>query len=379
MKIFKISQSTLVLLSLFAATSFSSQANQHQHHHMPDENGEMNIPASKTPISVMGDHLHHEGGWMASYRYMTMEMKGLQTGTSSTSATGALQNYAMVPEEMTMNMHMLGLMYAPTSNLTLMVMANFVDQEMTSLMPSMPMEGEMGMNSEMDMGTSMNSGMGMTEMPMMTHAMEMESDGLADISISALINGFNGDNYRSHFTLGVRLPTGDIDQTRNNMMGEETLMGYPMQLGTDTTNILAGYTYVYDVDKWQLGTQINYETAIEENDADYKPGDKIQWHNWVGYGVNQSLSLSMRLSYLDKGNYSGHDQRLNSMMMPTADPKQRGVSQIDWAIGANYGFIDGMLKNQQISFEYSQPIEQDFEGTQLKTDWQATLGWQLSF
>ncbi|WNC69264.1 transporter [Thalassotalea nanhaiensis] len=372
MKSFKISQSALFVLSLFASTSFSSLANPHQHHNMSDASGSMTMPVSKTPIAIMGNHLHHKGGWMATYRYMTMEMEGLQTGTSSTNSTDALQNYSMVPDEMTMNMHMLGLMYAPSDDVTLMLMANFVVQEMTSLMPSMPAPMEGGMNS---MG--MNSGM--EEMSMMTHSMEMESDGLADISVSALINGFNGDNYRSHFTLGIRLPTGDIDQTRTNMMGEQTLMGYPMQVGTDTTNILAGYTYVYDLDKWQLGTQINYETAIEENDADYKPGDKTQWHNWVGYGVNESFSLSMRLSYLDKGNYSGHDQRLNPMMMPTADPKQRGVSQIDWAIVTVYGFTDGMLKNQQISLEYSQPIEQDFEGTQLKTDWQATLGWQLSF
>ncbi|WOH37121.1 transporter [Thalassotalea fonticola] len=371
MNIFNLSKTALILLPLLTSASFSSLANPHQHHHMPDENGDMTIPASKTPISIMGDHLHHKGGWMASYRYMTMEMKGLQTGTHDTSTTDALQDYSMVPDEMTMNMHMLGLMYAPTDNITLMLMANFIDQEMTSLMQSMPMEN--------NMDTGMDSGMNMTEMPMMTHSMEMESDGLADISISALINGFNGDNYRSHFTLGVRLPTGDIDQTRINMMGEEVLMGYPMQLGTDTMNILAGYTYVYDEGNWQLGTQINYETAIEENDADYKPGDKLQWHNWVSYGVSESLSLSMRLSYLDKDNYSGHDERLNAMMMPTADPKQRGVSQVDWAIGATYGFTDGLLKNQQVSFEYSQPIEQDFDGTQLKTDWQATLGWQLSF
>ena len=367
---------SLVLLSILATSSFSSWANPHQHHHTSEQNGDGSIPASKTPIAIMGDHLHHQGGWMASYRYMTMKMQDLQTGTSSTNMADALQNYSMVPKEMTMNMHMLGLMYAPTDNLTMMVMASFIDQEMTSLMNPMPMDGGMN-NMNMGMDSDMNSGM--DAMSMMNTQVKMESDGLADVSISALMNAFNGDNYRSHFTLGVRLPAGDIDQTRSGMMGENVLMGYPMQIGTDTINILAGYTFVYESGQWQLGTQLNYETALNENDADYKPGDKIQWHNWASYGVTESFSISARMSYFDKGNYSGHDQRLTLLMMPTADPKQRGVSQFDWAVGVTYGFKNGLLKNQQVSFEYSQPIEQDFEGMQLKTDRQATLGWQLSF
>ena len=29
---------------------------------------------SRAPIGVMGDHMHHDGGLMASYRYMFMSM-----------------------------------------------------------------------------------------------------------------------------------------------------------------------------------------------------------------------------------------------------------------------------------------------------------------
>lgn len=358
----KNNYSRLILVILSCLPLLQLSANEHKHHNM-SEMDHSAMPVNKAPASIMGNHLHHQGGWMLSYRFMTMNMQGLQTGTNSTSSASALLQYSMVPDEMTMNMHMLGMMYAPSNHLTLMVMANFIDQDMTSFM--MPMNGNM-----MNMSDAMSAD---------TMSVKMKSDGLADLHLSALIAAFTGKQYRSHFTLGVGLPVGDIDQSRHNMMGEDVLMGYPMQIGSETTDIIAGFTFVYERQQWQLGSQINYQTPIEHNDANYKPGDDILWHNWISLGVNEALSFSARISYLDKGNYSGHDDRLNPMMMLTGDPKQQGVNQFDWAIGAVYGFTSGPLNKQRIAVEYSQPIEQDFDGTQLKTDWQATIAWQMSF
>jgi hypothetical protein len=39
-------------------------------------------PDGHAPISVMGDHMHAMGEWMVSYRYMTMDMKGLLDGSN---------------------------------------------------------------------------------------------------------------------------------------------------------------------------------------------------------------------------------------------------------------------------------------------------------
>ena len=41
-------------------------------------------PDGHAPISVMGDHMHAMGEWMVSYRYMTMDMKGLLKGSRCT-------------------------------------------------------------------------------------------------------------------------------------------------------------------------------------------------------------------------------------------------------------------------------------------------------
>ena len=96
-------------------------------------------PDNHAPITVMGDHIHEKGELMFSYRYMHMSMKDNRDSTSRMSpeeiVTTVPNRFAnppmmpptlrVVPTKMTMDMHMLGIMYAPTDRLTLMGMANY--------------------------------------------------------------------------------------------------------------------------------------------------------------------------------------------------------------------------------------------------------------
>ena len=47
-------------------------------------------PDGHAPISVMGDHMHAMGEWMVSYRYMTMDMKGLLKDRDDVTADSQL-------------------------------------------------------------------------------------------------------------------------------------------------------------------------------------------------------------------------------------------------------------------------------------------------
>ena len=90
---------------------------------------------SHAPIKVMGDHTHKQGEIMFSYRYMTMGMDGYQSGSSSSNYTEARKkplggHYMTVPEEMTINMHMIDAMYGALDDLTFMVMGSCIDNEM---------------------------------------------------------------------------------------------------------------------------------------------------------------------------------------------------------------------------------------------------------
>ena len=72
-------------------------------------------PDGHAPIRVMGDHYHQKGEIMFSYRFMPMWMDGNLQDSDAIGNEGIHQNHMVAPQEMWMNMHMLGAMYAPTS------------------------------------------------------------------------------------------------------------------------------------------------------------------------------------------------------------------------------------------------------------------------
>ena len=92
------------------------------------------------PIGVMGDHYHKAGEWMVSARYMRMHMSGNQSqGESLSDADVIAENnlpgrmpakLSVVPDEMDMDMLMLGAMYAPSDRITLMAMIMAAKKDM---------------------------------------------------------------------------------------------------------------------------------------------------------------------------------------------------------------------------------------------------------
>lgn len=108
------------------------------------DHGKIAAADSHAPIGVMADHFHSKGEWMISYRFMSMPMEGNLLGSDSITAAeiattipnrffgnpGQPPTLRVVPTEMDMDMHMLGLMYAPTDRITLMGMINYRSQAM---------------------------------------------------------------------------------------------------------------------------------------------------------------------------------------------------------------------------------------------------------
>ena len=99
---------------------------------MPDHHG---------PISVMGDHTHNKGEYMFSYRIMNMRMNSIFNGNKimsidsvMSSPNGASDNsgtYMNAPKSMNMDMHMFGMMFAPSDKVTLTLMSSYLEKEMT--------------------------------------------------------------------------------------------------------------------------------------------------------------------------------------------------------------------------------------------------------
>ena len=326
-------------------------------------------PDSHAPISVMGDHTHEAGEWMFSYRFMHMDMQGNRDGDNSISpeeiVTTVPNRFAnppmmpptlrVVPTDMSMQMHMLGVMYAPNDRVTLMGMANYVDKEMSHI----TFAGPAGTNRLGEFTTRAN--------------------GFGDTSLSALIKLGSVESSPWHVNLGVSLPTGSVTQRDQILTPMNTRptprLPYPMQLGSGTFDLLGGLTYFETRDRWSWGAQWRSVLPLGENDEDYALGDRHELQSWMSYLASSHVSVSARLAYLYRGNIDGIDPAIMAPVQ-TADPDNQGMNRVDLGLGANF-LLPG--KRHRLALELTVPIHQDLDGPQLETDWQLTLGWQLAF
>jgi hypothetical protein len=314
---------------------------------------------SHGPVGVMGEHMHKEGEWMFSYRYMQMEMHGNLEGSNSLSIDEVLQDYSVAPEKMSMAMHMLGAMYAPSNDLTLMVMLPVV-------------------NNEMDHSMEMAGGMGM--MPMRS-TFTTETDGLGDIKVGGLYRLHETSNSTLILNLSLSLPTGSIDEKdmTGMSMGSEVVLPYAMQVGSGTYDLRPGLTYNSHQATYSWGAQAIATLRLDENDNHYSLGDRLMTTIWYARPFAKSFSWSVRGAYEYWDDIDGESSKLSPMMknmVPTADPDLRGGQRVDLATGINW-IIPGSHSNR-LAVEFIRSIYQDLNGPQLETDYSFVLGWQLS-
>jgi hypothetical protein len=323
------------------------------------------------PIGVMGDHRHHAGEWMFSYRYMHMDMTGNRDGKDAISpdqiATTAANPFAgmpgmpptlrVVPLDMQMDMHMFGMMYAPTDRITLMGMVSYVDQRM---------------KHQTYAGASGTTVLG----EFTTH-----SNGLADSQLSALIGLGENSAGRWHAIAGLSLPTGSIDRADTvlapNNMRPSLRLPYPMQLGSGTVDPILGMVVTHKLDQWSYGAQWKSTWRVSDNDEDYRLGNRHELSAWISRLWSPTVSTSFRLDGIDQGAIRGRDIAIMAPVQ-TADPQRQGGQRIDAAIGLNLAG-HGPLAGQRIGFELQKPIYQRLRGPQLETDWLLTAGYQYAF
>ena len=323
------------------------------------------------PIGVMGDHFHNKGEWMISYRFMAMPMEGNLDGSDRISSDeiattvpnrffgnpGQPPTLRIVPTELTMDMHMLGLMYAPTDRITLMAMLNYVTKDMDH--------------------TTYQGGMGTTVLGEFT----TKTSGLGDSSLSALVSLRDTESAKMHAILGVSIPTGDIEETDDILtpmnMRPTIRLPYPMQLGSGTWDPILGLSYSGFGEAFGWGAQWRSTFRLSENDEDYELGDEHRLTGWLSYSFVDSVSASLRLEYIDRDDISGMDPVIMGPVQ-TADPSRQGGSRLDLGVGLNVAG-QGDLHGWRLALEYMAAVEQDLNGPQLETDSVFTVGIQKSW
>lgn len=311
-------------------------------------------PDGHAPISVMGDHTHKKGDVMVSYRFMPMWMEGNLSGSDDISNEGIQQaGFRVAPQEMTMNMHMLGAMYAPSNQVTLMVMTNYISNSMDLRV----------------LGNGLN--------------FNTESGGLGDTMVGALVKLLNKNRQAIHANIDISIPTGSIDERDDLPVKPNARLAYTMQTGSGTFDPSLGVTYLGQSDLFSWGAQMKFKARLGRNSENYRFGDKATAVAWGAIKATEAISFSTSLSYMKQADITGTDPEhapfVTNNLMPLFNIQNSGRSQLDLGLGANYVFAEGALKNLRFGAEFQLPIAQEVNGIQMKNEYMATFGVQYAF
>ncbi|MCQ8117262.1 DUF3570 domain-containing protein [Methylomonas rosea] len=332
-----------------------SQHSEHQnmHHH-----------GAPLPAGVMYGHMMNAPGeFMVGYRYMYANQTGdIRHGDHAMEDASLLHlacgsnECASRPTEMSMNMHMLDLMYAPTDWLNLMLMPQIMDMKMSlAEVPGTTVENE--------------------------HGSGHSSGALGDTIMAAMIKVFDMPGHHVHLSLGVSAPTGDNEVTvdgQDSMTSE--LQDYGMQIGSGTWDFRPSLTYTGQSEEWSWGAQLGGIKRMQNrNRVGYALGDVFQSTAWGSYQVLNWLSTSIRGIYSEQGRIQGEFNRAHSTTSTVDYASNYGGRFWDVGFGLNATIPEGPLTGHQVSVEWLQPVADNYNGYQLEREGSLNATWTFAF
>jgi len=362
---------TQILLSLCASAATAAQAAP-AFSCCPKDEHQVGRPDDHAPIAIMGDHTHAKGGWMFSYRFMRMDMDGMRHGNDRVSSAAVFANgYTVTPVSMTMEMHMFGVMYAPTDTLTLILMANYLETEMDHrINPDAP-----AMLFNVVGGDTFTT----------------KTSGSGDLKVGGLYRFYLSENRKAHCGLSLSLPTGSInekDHTPRRGMPPcfpKQQLPAPMQLGSGTYDLVPSLTFVQQFQDWSWGAQANIIIRLEsENENNYRLGNVFGFTSWAGYTISKWIAINTGFNYTHTGKLKGDQPDVDTIgpagrSVTTAFGENYGGDRLDAILGVNLYIPSGIFKDHRIAIDVRRPVWQDLNGYQLETDSVLTIGWQMAF
>ncbi|MBK8814214.1 MAG: DUF3570 domain-containing protein [Methylococcaceae bacterium] len=357
--------------------------------------------ATHAPSGVMFDHMLPTGGFMVGYRYMWNSQSGnMLIGSNAVNDATLVSNGCnepdtqgcfLTPYSMSMSMHMLDLMYAPTDWLTLMLMPQWVDMSMAMRpLDDGPDTGSIGDISKH-----------------ITHHIQNghETGGLGDLSFYALFKLHDDGVHHLHVTPGFSVPVGDVNlQFRRGHKINGGYYDYGMQLGSGTWDFKPSLTYTGHSDDFSWGAQAAGIIRMEDkNDTGYRLGDLFQASAWGGYNFTKWLTASIRGVYTVQGRINGQftGSEIGQFINPNnpPDPETGGLSPNSqlkfgpndypanyggrfWDVGFGLSAVvpgDSMLGGNRVSVEWLQPVHTDYNGYQIDRDGALSATWSVMF
>ena len=300
-----------------------------------------------------GAHHHALGEWSVGYQYRVTHSSGLRDGNDSVSNASVMAVYGEVPVKMEMAMHMLELMYGVSDRLSVMIMPQYMQMDMTH-------------NSSHGGGHS--------------HQHSVQGFGDTEVTASYRLLGEQQEDASQNtlLTFGASLPTGSTDETFVNHHGDTYRLPYNMQLGSGTVDPMIGLTYTHSTPELTFGARTLNYIRLGKNDEGYRLGNKYTAATWLSHTVFEHTVFTVRLEGEAWENVSGRDADLPLTTIAGADPKGQAGERVLAFVGVTLAG-DAVLKGHRLNAEFGVPLYERYAGPQPDTDYRFGLGWKLTF
>ena len=310
------------------------------------------------PASLMADHVHERGEWMFEYKYMNMYMEDNRTGSRTISDAEAISlgnalgtNFGATPTQMTMEMHMIHIMYGVTDRVTAYTMI---------MLPALTMDHLRGPANPAGAGTTFT-----------TH-----NSGFGDLTFGALILLAQDERNDIVFNLSGSVPTGDIFRLSSIPTGGavDQPLPFPMRLGSGTFNARPGITWKHYFDVGSLGVQLQTDLPIGRNYRGYSVSDDYQLNVWYSHLLTDNLAMSIRLENRWRSNFDGIDPQTPDTVISTNAELFRGGYWLNLGLG-----VMALFNGHLLNVELVPNLYQDLDGIQLETDWSLAASWSKAY
>jgi hypothetical protein len=323
-------------------------------------------PLIHPAAGLMNEHMHEGGEFMVGVRFERTRHSGtnLDGDEAITDPAIVAAGYSARTEAMTMDMVMLDLMYAPTGNLTLMVMPHYMwhRMEMRGIDPA---AGAVGGDGGHHGGHVIPFG----------EVHEHSTEGFGDTLVSASYRLARG-KVGAHATFGVWVPTGASD--KKSASGR--FVHYGMQPGSGTWALEPSVTLTGRTGALGWGAQAAYRWRTEEhNDSGFAFGDKARATGWASHLLTGDLGVTGRLEYVHEGKVLGHYNGPHNHAAPPDRQENYGGDTVTAGLGFNWLLPVGGSHRPQLGAELAVPLYQNLNGIQAPQDWRVSLALSQTF
>lgn len=359
-----LARATLALTAIHASTA------QAQDNQTADNVIEVTQQLLTPAAGMMNDHIHNSGEFMIGVRLERQSHSGAnQRGTNVISDADILAaGYTARATSMEMDMVMLDLMYAPSDDITLMVMPHYMWHRMDML-------GIDPANAGAHTGAEEGAHGGHSGVPfgdVHSHG----TQGFGDTLVSASLKLAQAPSFRAHATLGLWVPTGSVD--KHNADG--TFVHYMMQPGSGTWDVEPAVTFGGQNGSIGWGGQSSYRWRSDHSNASgYALGDKARATGWLSYLVTGDLGATARLEFEHEGIIEGHYDGAHNHSAPVDRQRNYGGDVVSAGLGLNWLVPLALARRPQMGAEVSVPLYQNLNGIQSPRDWRLSFSVAQSF